>query len=156
MAMSNQNKKKVRDNYCNIGEYSEDNPTRIGAPGVEYGEAALLSSLIKDMQALYPFKSPIQSCVTLIMKSNAAIIPHVDAFDTGNWRRICISWALQPSYENFAPTVFYTADGKEIYRHYYDEKAFVLDTRIMHSVTNNDYTRVIFQTTFDAELNDII
>jgi hypothetical protein len=115
-----------------------------------------MNSLSKDMIALYPFKAPIQSCVTLVMKSNAALIPHVDAFEAGNWRRICLSWALQPSYENFAPTTFHNSEGGEIYKHYYNEKAFVLDTRIMHSVKNNNHKRVIFQVTFDAELEDII
>jgi hypothetical protein len=151
-------KTPVVETFCHEGGYSESNITKIYNPGSILTEAAIFKNknIITAVENIYPFKAKTQSIITLTMQENAFIIPHVDAFEAGNWRRICLSWALSPAYQDFAPTIFHNAKGDEIYKHFYDEKAFVLDTRIMHSVKNNNHKRVLFQVTFDAELADII
>jgi hypothetical protein len=158
LAEANRVKTPVVETFCHEGAYSNTNITKIYEPGSVIGDAAFLKdqSIINNIKRLYPFKAKIQSVVTLHMEPNMSLIPHVDAFEAGNWRRICLSWALSPAYKDFAPTIFHNEKGDEIYKHFYDEAAFVLDTRIMHSVKNNNHKRVIFQVTFDAELTDII
>jgi len=85
---------------------------------------------------------------------HSIIHPHRDALSESD-RKTCLTWALTPEYSKCAPTLFYNDIGDEIYKHYYDENAFVLDTRIIHSMKNNEDERTLLQITFDCELEQI-
>lgn len=69
-------------------------------------------------------------------------------------RQLCLTWAIAPTpYNLVAPTIFHIGDST--YEHYYDENGFILDTRIFHSMVNNDYTRILVQLTFSCELEEL-
>jgi hypothetical protein len=108
-------------------------------------------------QYFYALLDPKAEIKEISMRTSAphsVIYPHKDALSENN-RKTCITWALAPIYTNCSPTVFYDESGIQIYKHCYDEAAFVLDTRITHSMENNEHERILLQVTFDSELKDL-
>jgi hypothetical protein len=61
-------------------------------------------------------------------------------------RRSCLTWALAPSLNNFAP-VYY---GEE--KTYYSERPLILNTQSTHKMINNSFERYSFQLCFSEEI----
>lgn len=75
---------------------------------------------------------------------NDSIFPHSD---DDSLRASCITWALAPSINNFAPVNYYTECNEEAYEEtvYYSKKPLIINTSNYHSVHNNNFNRYTFQ-----------
>jgi len=80
--------------------------------------------------------------------------PHYDLYNR-SFRKSCVTWALYPDLDKFAPTVFYNNDNTISYEHFYTEKAFIIDTRIKHGIKNNEHYRYLLQFSFNVEPKDL-
>jgi hypothetical protein len=99
-------------------------------------------------------KSEIKEITMRTSAPHAIIYPHKDALSNSH-RKTCLTWAIAPNYQHFAPTVFYNDKLELIYKHYYTSECFLLDTRIIHSMINNSKERTLLQVTFDCEINEL-
>jgi len=81
-------------------------------------------------------------------------LPHID-HDSSNERRSCLTWAIYPSLDKFAPTHFYDENDNIIGTYNYSDNAFILETGIKHGMINNDNTRYSLQFTYSLEPQEL-
>ena len=84
------------------------------------------------------------------------IEPHVDDHAT---RTSCLSVALAPTLEKFAPVMYYDKFGDDaiitqIY--HYTAHPVILNTTKVHAMYNNENDRYIFQIQYNQPINDFI
>jgi hypothetical protein len=88
---------------------------------------------------------------------HSVIEPHVDYpcpyHDNWKIRKSCLTWALEPDYENFAPTIFHDDDNNKFYCHY-DEHGVILNTRCVHSMVNNEHNMYMLQFNYENDPED--
>ena len=95
----------------------------------------------------------IEGCVYLHFEPNKKIPPHVD---DSLKRTSCITWALFPDIENFAPVIFYDENGNEKDKVYYTNKPLILNTRYRHGVQNNNSDRYSFQLCLNNPIEELV
>lgn len=84
------------------------------------------------------------------------IAPHVDDSKT---RTSCLSVALLPSLENFAPVIYHNKLGSDAVvtqTYHYNLHPVILNTANVHSMYNNVYDRYIFQIQYQEPIEMFI
>ena len=123
-----------------------------------------VTRLMKDkhifQDLLKQFKVRPNGISLQILDPNKIVPPHIDEKNDSleTFTRIsCVSWAIFPDYEDFAPTIYYDKTGNVIYEHRYTEKAFIMQpTKIIHGVINNSNKRYLLQFNFGMTPEDLL
>ena len=92
----------------------------------------------------------------LIIKNDPFFVtlPHID-HDSSKERKSCVTWAIYPDLDKFAPTLFYDEYDNIIGTYKYSDNAFILETGIRHGMVNNNNTRYSLQFTYSLEAREL-
>jgi hypothetical protein len=83
---------------------------------------------------------------------NKSIFPHCDDHDL---RTSCLTWALSPDIDNFAPVIYHYTENKISEITYYNNCGLILNTKNMHSVVNNEFERISVQLCFSNSIQEL-
>lgn len=109
-----------------------------------------LKAALEDLIGVKAEKAIIIKC-----DPNFIINPHTD-IESSSSRKSCLTWVLFPEDPaNCAPTLFYDKDYKVIKQYNYNKLGFILDTRLVHGMINNEHTRILVQLTYDLEPEEL-
>ncbi len=86
----------------------------------------------------------INLCIFVKFMPNAMIEDHID---DSLLRRSCITWALAPSLDKFAPVSY----GNQ--KTYYTAKPLILNTQSEHRMDNNQFERYSFQLCLSEDIS---
>lgn len=84
---------------------------------------------------------------------NTSIFPHCDDHDL---RTTCLTWALSPDLDLFAPVIYHYTEEKISEIKYYNECGLMLNTKNMHSVVNNNFERISVQLCFSNTIEELV
>jgi hypothetical protein len=84
---------------------------------------------------------------------NKSIFPHCDDVDL---RTSCLTWALSPKIDFFAPVIYHYSENKVSEIKYYNECGLILNTKKMHSVVNNEFERISVQLCFSNPIEELV
>jgi hypothetical protein len=127
-------------------DYAKNNVDKYNDLGCMYSIEIKDENLIPEVLQKLAFKPIIRTI--LITKPGAAVPPHKDTYPNEYIRSSCVSWALSPNLVDFSPTLFYDDQNEVVYKHYYTNKGFILNTKLTHGMINNDHERFLFQLTY--------
>jgi hypothetical protein len=134
---------------ANYNAYVSLKGTRVG---LEWADAGDIDA--SQMTNYIPFKSTGQFFT--LFRAGTHIARHID--DSSN-RASCLSIALLPSLDNFAPVTYYDRldDNSPVSETYhYTMQPVILNTTKVHAMYNNEHDRYVFQVQYAEPIDDFI
>jgi len=119
---------------------------------LEWADASSVDA--SELLALVPFKPNRQGFTRFA--ANGFINVHVD--DKLN-RSSCLSVALLPELENFAPVNYHDSldlDARITETYHYNRHPIILNTKNPHSMVNNDHDRYMLQIQYAEDISEFV
>ena len=133
----------------NYKTYVSRKGTRVG---LEYAHADDVDAT--EMTSYIPYKPTGQ--IFTLFRAGTHINRHTD--DSSN-RASCLSIALMPSLDKFAPVTYYDSlksDSLITETYHYTAQPVILNTTNVHAMYNNEHDRYIFQIQYAEPIEDFI
>lgn len=110
---------------------------------------------VKKLRSIIAPKFLVNAVVFLKFMPNAALPPHID---DSLLRTSCITWALMPELSNVSPVIYHRSfdDLTVVETCYYTEFPVILNTQKVHSLVNNDYTRILVQLCLSNPIEELV
>lgn len=144
-------RKKLRF-HALISTYSSYISLKGTQVGLEWAHADYIDA--SELTNNIPFTSTGQYFTKF--KANNFIDPHVDDHST---RTSCLSIALSPSLDIFAPVLYYDKFGDDAViteTYHYTTNPVILNTTLVHAMYNNDNDRYIFQIQYQEPIDSFL
>jgi len=109
-------------------------------------------SVVKQIEELINPRLDITMAVFIKFPAYSNIEPHID---DNIQRSSCVTWALHPDLQNFAPVNFHDINKEIVETVFYDKFPIILNTRAIHSVQNNNFDRYTFQLCFSNSIDEL-
>jgi hypothetical protein len=134
---------------ANYNTYVSRKGTRVG---LEWASASDIDA--SELCSFIPF-TPTGQLFTLFRAGNHIGL-HVDDHQE---RTSCLSIALLPSLENFAPVTYYDKLGDDAViteTYHYTEHPVILNTANVHAMYNNQHDRYVFQIQYQEPIENFL
>lgn len=151
--------KEIRDVLLMRSEQLDDwfdlNRNKYGYDGTDsfYQKWITDDSVLKFVSSICDIKAEV---VYLLMTTPHYVIEkHVDDRTAGT--KIALTWPLTPQdLSKMSPTTFHVYGKQKDYHYTTDEKSLIFNTRLPHSMVNNEHRRILFQIRYITSVERLV